>query len=301
VKRPPADDPGNETSERNTDRDSPAVISLVRELCEAMAAWPEVNAIALGGSRATGLASANSDIDLYVYARQAPPVARRRELFFPRAAHLEVDNRFWENGDEWIDRETGVVVDLMYRAPEWIEAALARALDEHQCSVGYSTCLWHNIRTAKILFDRNGWFADLQAKAQQPYPAQLAQAIIAKNYPLLRGANSSFPMQILRAADREDVVSVNHRIAAFFASYFDVLFALNGMPHPGEKRLVEHASQLLLAPDSLCHDVNLILRAATSRKRKTLLLLLDKLVDDLEPLLSRSALHSNHQNDEHED
>ena len=266
-----------------------------------MATWPEVNAIALGGSRTTGLASATSDIDLYVYARQDPPLARRRELFLPRAVHLELDNRFWENGDEWTDRETGAVVDLMYRAPEWIDAALARVLDEHQCSVGYSTCLWHNVRTSKILFDRNGWFADLYAKAQQPYPAQLARAIIAKNYPLLRGANSSFPMQILRAVDREDVVSVNHRIAAFLASYFDVLFALNRMPHPGEKRLVEHASQLLLSPGSLCDDVNLVLRAATSRKRKTLLLLLDKLVDDLEPLLARSALHSNHQNAGHKE
>jgi hypothetical protein len=113
VKRPPANDPGNEISGRNTHRDIPAVISLVHELCEAIAAWPEVNAITLGGSRATGLASATSDIDLYVYAQQDPPVARRRELFLPRAAHLEVDNRFWENGDEWIDRETGVVVDLM--------------------------------------------------------------------------------------------------------------------------------------------------------------------------------------------
>jgi hypothetical protein len=126
--------------------------------------------------------------------------------------HLELGNRFWESGDEWTDRETGTVVDLMYRTPEWIDAELARSLDQHQCSVGYSTCLWHNVRTSKILFDRNGWFANLHAKAQQPYPAQLARAIIAKNYPLLRGANSSFPMQILRAVDREDVVSVNHRV-----------------------------------------------------------------------------------------
>jgi hypothetical protein len=45
-------------------------------------------------------------------------------------------------------------------------------------------------------------------------------------------------MQIKKAAERGDIVSVHHRITEFLASYFDIIFALNKVPHPGEKRLI---------------------------------------------------------------
>ena len=47
----------------------------------------------------------------------------------------------------------------------------------------------------------------------------------------------SFDMQIKKAENRGDLVSVNHRVAEFLASYFDIIFALNDMTHPGEKRM----------------------------------------------------------------
>ncbi len=54
---------------------------------------------------------------------------------------------------------------------------------------------------------------------------------------LLTGNLPSYDAQIRKAASRGDKIAVNHRMAAFMESYFDVLFALNRRTHPGEKRL----------------------------------------------------------------
>ena len=56
---------------------------------------------------------------------------------------------------------------------------------------------------------------------------------------------ASYYEQIEKGVKRNDVVSINHRIAAFLASYFDIIFAVNETFHPGEKRLIQYAKENL--------------------------------------------------------
>jgi predicted nucleotidyltransferase len=220
---------------------APAVQALARRVADRLAADPAVEAVALAGSRTGGHADPGSDLDLYVYAPQAPSMALRRAAA-EGGRGLELGNHFFEPGDEWTDVATGLGVDVMLRTPAWIEDQLDRVLVRHEPSVGYSTAVWHGVRTSAPLFDRRGWFAALQARASAPYPEPLRRAVVARNQPLLRRTQSSYLRQLERAAARGDGVAVNHRAAAFLASAFDTLFAVNRATHPGEKRLLAHAA-----------------------------------------------------------
>jgi hypothetical protein len=49
----------------------------------------------------------------------------------------------------------------------------------------------------------------------------------------------SYDKQIIISVYRKDYVNINNRISAFLASYFDIIFSINELTNPGEKRLVE--------------------------------------------------------------
>lgn len=71
------------------------------------------------------------------------------------------------------------------------------------------------------------------------------------------GVLPSFDLQIKKAENRGDLVSVNHRVTEFLASYFDIIFALNEMTHPGEKRMQSICSkECKILPDNFDANLN---------------------------------------------
>ena len=161
-------------------------LQLAQTVADAYAEVPSVEAVALGGSLVTGVAGPDSDIDLYIYSREEVPLEARRAVATKNALESEVNNTFFESGDEWLDAATGTGVDVMFRSCMWIEGHLKWLLEEHGASLGFSTSLWHNVLTSVPLFDRAGWYAGLQKDASQPYPEALQKATIAKDHPLPR-------------------------------------------------------------------------------------------------------------------
>ena len=78
-------------------------------------------------------------------------------------------------------------------------------------------------------------------------------------------------------------------MAAFFASYFDVLFALNGVKHPGEKKVMDYVlAQCANVPVGLEGIITAALQSAASGDKKVR----DQLDDLLAGLDSLLAVES---------
>lgn len=215
---------------------------MIERLFQDLAALPQVEAIALGGSRAGKSYDAASDYDVYVYVTAPVPEEVRRTLLAPLCSVTEIGNRFWEEEDNCVFLD-GVGLDLLWRDLDGFLAGIAQVADRCQPSNSYTTCMWHNLVTCKVVYDRDGRLEAARERYRRPYPEALKRAVIARGRRLLHGSLPAYDAQIAKAVKRGDLVSVNHRTAEFLAAYFDVLFALNGQTHPGEKRLMALARQ----------------------------------------------------------
>jgi predicted nucleotidyltransferase len=259
---------------------------LSQEIASLFQVFPNVEAIALGGSLTSGFADPASDIDLYVFTTSVIPLAQRTVLVeTAKAGRKDLNLQIWDLGDEWFDAETGIEVDVIYWDTNWTIEQLERVVLHHKAALGYSTSFWHTIRSAEALYDRKGWFSSVKQKANAPYPEELRRAIISLNYPVLRQVIPGYAHQIEKALRRGDLVSLNHRVAALLASYFDVVFALNRVLNPGEKRLLYITPQICSRlPRDMIEQVEGVLRAAGNLDQ-SLPGKVDLLVDNLERLL----------------
>ncbi|MBL8154822.1 MAG: DUF4037 domain-containing protein [Anaerolineae bacterium] len=267
-----------------SDSSENSAFQIAARVAGRFAQLPEVSAVAVAGSQAAGASGAGSDVDIYVYLQVDIPAETRLAIGREFAEDVQIVD-FWGPGLEWNDPQTGLHVDVIFFTTGWMEAQMERLWRDHQASMGYTTCFWHTIRVSRILFDREGWFTRLHERAQQPYPPELAEAIVRLNLPVLREIFPSYHHQIAKAAARHDLVSMNHRTAALLASVFDILFALNGQLHPGEKRLLEYAERLCpRRPADFRETVTALLAAAGSGSVEVVGLV-DQLADGIERLV----------------
>lgn len=213
-------------------------MKTVKQLFGELSALPQVEALALGGSRAGDTFDEKSDYDVYLYCTKSVDEEARRRILSEYCNRMELGNHFWEYEDN-CTLNNGIDIDILYRNLDDFARDVARVVEKHQAGNGYTTCMWHNLMTCKIISDKNGRLAAVKKRFDVPYPKKLKENIISRNMKLLSTAMPAYKTQITKATRRGDIVSVNHRAAAFMESYFDIIFALNELTHPGEKRLIE--------------------------------------------------------------
>ncbi len=203
-----------------------------------------------------------SDIDILVFTNDEIPIAEREKIMRASGGAYDANLglHYFGPRDEWNHSPSGIEVDMVYFRADWMSEHLIRVLEKHQPSIGYTTAHVHTMQNAVPLYDPSGWLATQQNIARQPYPLALARAIVQHNHPLLRGIIHSYQGQILKALKRGDLPSINHRVAALLASYFDILYAANGIAHPGEKRMAQTLLQVgAMVPADMQRQLNSLL------------------------------------------
>ncbi|WP_160679350.1 nucleotidyltransferase domain-containing protein [Clostridium sp. C8-1-8] len=265
--------------------------NAVKEMIEEFTKINEVEGILLAGSRATNTYDDGSDYDIYIYSTSEISIDRRKEITDKYFSYIELNNTFWEAEDDGFLKEANIPVEIIYRDIKWLKDSLDRTVKHGEASIGYSTCFWSSFINSIILYDKNNYLQQLQKLYDVQYPKTLKENIIKKNYPLLKLQMPAYYYQIEKALKRDDFVSVNHRVAAFLASYFDIIFAVNEFQHPGEKKILKIVKDKNFnLPKEM--EANVLGILENSAPNKTgLLNIIDLLVSNLDDFLKRENLY----------
>ena len=245
---------------------------MVEQLFKELSLLEEVEAIALGGSRAGENYDEKSDYDVYLYVNFPISEEKRKNILQKFCSYMEIGNSFWEYEDNCV-LNNGIEIDILYRDMKDFMKGIERVVAEYHPSNSYTTCMWHNLITCKILYDKNGTLEKYKKKYTINYPKQLKENIIKRQLELIDSSMPAYPNQIKKAILRKDFVSINHRITEFLASYFDLLFAINEITHPGEKRLIQLCKkQCKILPENFEENLNSLFSDMYSEENQSLLM-----------------------------
>ena len=215
---------------------------MVDKLFEDFSRFEQVESIALGGSRSGENYDEKSDYDVYIYCTSPVSEEDRRVVLEKYCTIMEIGNHYWEYEDN-CTLNNGIDIDIIYRSLDGFAEEISDVVECFRSHNGYTTCMWHNLKNCKIIYDKNDRLLQTKKRFDVPYPDKLKDSIIERNTKLLYNSMPAYIHQIRKAVSRKDIVSVIHRTTAFLESYFDVIFALNKLTHPGEKRLIELCRQ----------------------------------------------------------
>ena len=118
-------------------------------LWNEFALLPEVEAIALGGSRAGAHYDEKSDYDLYIYCSQPPETDIRKQILERYCQYMEIGNSFWELEDDCTLKD-GVDIDILYRNLEAFSQEIHSVVVNHLPKKGKKNFKVDNSKNTRI-------------------------------------------------------------------------------------------------------------------------------------------------------
>ena len=258
---------------------------FINDLCNIYG----IQALVLGGSRTTEQIDEKSDYDFYFYSESGIDQNIRRKILLKHCKYFEIGNNYWELGDSG-KLNCGIDFEIIYRVLQQFVKTVADVVENYNAYNGFTTCLWYNVLNSKIIFDKDNVFKKIKERFSIPYPKKLKENIIKRNVALLSDSLISYDKQIITSVYRKDIVNLNNRISAFLASYFDVIFAINELPNPGEKRLMEIClNKCKVLPDGFEKNINGLIQNMGNNE-SVILEIVNNIIYELKKILAHAGL-----------
>jgi len=234
---------------------------------------------ALGGAHAKGVEDLESDVDIYLFAKQVLPTqerARRCEAFgdpIHSVVSWGADAPFVQEGTDFYVEETKV--ECWLRSTDYIsnivrdcEAGIVRREFVTWTVMGfYNHCTLSDLHNMVPLEDPAGVLARWKGDVDE-YPPKLRETILDEH---LRAAkfwpeNFHYRSAVARC-DAIYAVGIVHQVVH---NLIQVLFALNRTYFPGDKKLDIALEHLELKPAGFTERIQRLLLPGTGRDRDTL-------------------------------
>lgn len=224
---------------------SDRIENILTQIIHAFIGVTGIDAIVLGGSRATGTADKASDIDIGIYYDEA---SFDLALFKQKAILLDDEHRKdaiadpgdwgpWINGGGWLKIE-GIAVDILFRNTRKVIAVINDCINgkisiDYQCGhpFGFVNSIYMGeVACCRILSSNNGLISE-QKKRLIEFPESYRKATIEKFL-----WECEFSQQCGRkAVGKRDILYAAGSLFRCAISLLQVLYAINGMYMLNEK------------------------------------------------------------------
>jgi len=229
------------------------VLKVVQQITKSLTKLAWVKAITIAGSALINDLSQISDIDFLIYHESLPGVVTRKKYYQlyslqdkkrPASFNLKVPP-LWIM-DKFYSPE-GIKLDLTFiqirHFEKILDDILKRGETDRKAGWFYPICLLSDLKNSLVLHDPSGIFKKWRAKSKK-YPIKARKQIIKTNFFEL-----SYNLKELKnASERDDYIYFLHCLNACVENFVQIVFALNEVYYPGNKRSLEYFQHFQLKP-----------------------------------------------------
>jgi hypothetical protein len=245
------------------------VDGLLSQLVDELKVVPGLKAIVLGGSRADGTHTSDSDVDIGIFyddqLRLDTEAIKRlansiNDTPGPTVTSLGGWGK-WVNGGAWLTIK-GQRIDLLYRDLSFVKRIINECKNGliesdfyQQPAYGFHSFIYcGEISIAKILFDPAGAISELKEEIKE-YP-QAPKRMIVNEF--LWDAEFALP-QCDKGAQRSDTLFVAGCLTRIASDLVQVLYAINEVFFVSEKKFFKQEVAFNLRPNNLSARVRRML------------------------------------------